>query len=209
MESRSYILIIIIFISLIFTGCNNNSVEIGNLKNEVQIRNKKNQELQNNISILERDIKGMEDKQNQPVIEMNKKGEELIKNLKNMDSLSKVVGAYYYRLDGGASEGYSETLYKFYEKEGMENLIEILNNKDETTIEGVIQLLANEYVFGENVKLIDDMIGKLNSINSSKLNDKKKYIILRLLAQCYLVKSNINIIEKSILTKGVDEVKSN
>lgn len=191
MDSKSYILIKIIFISLIFTGFSNNSTQIANLKNEVQVGNKKNQELQNSISILERDKKEIEDKQNQPVIEINKKGEELIKNLKNMNSLSKVVGAYYYRLDGGPSEEYSETLYKFYQNEGMESFIEILNDKDESTIDGVTQLLANEYIFGKNVKMIDDMIGKLNTINLSKLNDKKKYITLRLLERCYLVKSNI------------------
>lgn len=191
MEVRNHILIIIFFISLIFTGCGSNNAQIVNLRNEVQNDSKKIQELQNNIAILEKEKKDIEDSQSQATIEMDKKGEELIKNLKTMDSLSKIIDAYYYELDAGPAEGYSDKLYNLYQKEGMEKLIEILNNKDEGTIEGVTQLLVNEYVFGKNIKTVDNMIEKLNSINTNKLSYKEKYIILRLLERCYLVKTNI------------------
>lgn len=192
MKGKSFILTIIILISLIFTGCSNKNTQIINLQNELQTSNKKIQELQNNITILESDKKALEDRQNQSTIEINKKGIELIRNLKNMDSLSKIVDAYYYGLDAGPAEGYSDKLYSLYQKEGMGKLIEILNDKDETTIEGITKLLVNNYVFGKNINLVDIMIEKLNSINSSKLSDKKKYIILRLIERCYLVKTNIN-----------------
>ncbi len=190
MRSKSCILIIIIFISLIFAGCNNDSKEVTKLKKEAKTKNEKIQQLQNNVQALEAEKKDMEDKQTASSTEMSKKGEDLIKNLKNMDSLSKIVDAYYYKLDGAPAEGYSETLYNLYQKEGLDKLIELLNNKDESTIEGVTQSLINEYSNPTNIKLLDDMIEKLNSINSSKLSDKKKHITLRLLEQCYLAKSN-------------------
>jgi outer membrane murein-binding lipoprotein Lpp len=188
LKSKSYILVISIFISLMITSCGYNT-KLSKLSNEIQLENKKNEELQNNIVILERDKKAIEDTQNQPSIEMNKKGEELIKNLKNMDTLLKIIDAYYYRLDGGPAEGYSDTLYSLYQKEGMEKLIEILNKKDETTVDGVTKLLINGYVFGKDMKSIDNIIEKLNSLNLTNLSNKKKYITLRLLERCYYLKS--------------------
>lgn len=190
MKCKKFIFVVGILVCLIFTGCSN-TTEKNSLKNQLQSSNKKILTLQNNIAALESDKKSIEDSQNQVTKENNQKGETLIKNIGNMDTLSKVIDAYYYRMDGAFSEQYSYTLYKFYQKEGMNQLVELLNNKDTTTIEGVSELLINEYVFGKNETLIENMIGKLNSMNSNTLSDKKKYIVLRLLERCYLVKSTI------------------
>lgn len=190
--------LILIMLSALFllTSCNKNSTESIKLNSQINAKTQEIQQLQSKINQLEKDKKLLTDKENERnkfQADITKKGEELMKNLKNMNSLSQVVDAYYFQLDGAFSEGYSDTLYEFYKKEGIEKLIELLEKKDTSTIEGISHMLISEYTFDKDVQSVNVTIEKLNSINTANLTDKKKYIVLQLLSQCYLLKANINL----------------
>lgn len=183
MWNKNKTFILLLFISVFFYGCTNRTAEIATLQNKIQTDNEKIKQQEDKIAQLEKKQYDLSD-------ERGNKGKELTKKLnsKSIDSLSKIIDEYYYGIDGAYSEQYGYVLYDFYKKEGMEKLIEILNNKDATTIEGVSLLLLGELEIEKNEKEIESIIEKLNSINSEKISDKKRYIVLRLLEQSYLAK---------------------
>lgn len=184
-----WIIITIMSIGILaMSGCISSS-KAAELNNKINISNNEIKELKSEIAALESQKNEEETFRDSHYKEIQKKGEALMNNFKNIHTLKQAVNAYYFGMDGAPSEGYSDVLYSLYKKEGARVLIELLNDKDTVTIEGVTMALVNDYNFGSDTKVVDEMINTLNEINKKKLNDKKRYIIYRMIELCYLDKS--------------------
>jgi hypothetical protein len=183
------VLLIIIFVQFnySFSKISRKSEEITNFNRTLVKEGKRIAALQLELD----DLRNKQDAQEAYIKEKGKAGMELIDKLANIDNLSELIDAYQPKMDGAVSEGYGYKTAELTQNEGLKKLIYVLSDKDIEVTSDVSYLLFSEYSIQNNLRVVERMIGELESIDYTKMKDKEKIIVFSLLKEAYSAKNEI------------------